>query len=345
MVNLHRKYAGVTATMRALVPAQQTSRNTAFLDFSSMGLNGTIRIREILASGWTLPPGCSRRIWHARRPIAQALGLFCKYVLRQPWELVYTSPSPRRHGLFWRSLVNRSAAVIAVTEKAASFLDWHTAIVPHGVDVREFRPPPDKRDAWSGSGLPGKFGIGIFGRIRPDKGTDIFVSAMCEVLPAFPDFTAVIAGLCKSEHRSFRDGLVRKVENAGLENRIVFLGDLNFEDIKLWYRRVSLCVAVPRSEGFGLTPLEAMASGAAALTSSEGYFPSMILPGTNGEIVPTGDRKALCNALKKLLDNPAGLLQMGEQARRHVVEHHSIEEEAQRIHAIYDGVLAKVSAN
>ena len=33
-------------------------------------------------------------------------------------------------------------------------------------------------------------------------------------------------------------------------------GDLPVDEVKLWYQRVSLCVAVPRSEGFGLTPLK-----------------------------------------------------------------------------------------
>ena len=166
---------------------------------------------------------------------------------------------------------------------------------------------------------------------------------MCEVLPRFPDFTAVITGLCKPSHHDFRDGLLRQVENAGLKDRIVFLGDLEFDDIKRWYQRVSLCVAVPRSEGFGLTPLEAMASGAAALTSSEGYFPKILVPGMNGDIVPTGDAQALHCALEGLLDDPEALLRMGEQARRYVVENHSITREAEGIHAVYDAVLDEVS--
>ena len=343
VVNLHRRYAGVAATMRALVPIQQGMRNTAFLDRGSMGLDGTLTFGEVLREGWTSPPGRSRRIWHARRPTGQILGLFFKYILRQPWELVYTVDSPRRHGFFWRVVVNRSSAIITGSERSASYLDWHTRVVPHGVDVAEFSPPTDKRIAWKEGGLPGKYGIGNFGRIRPDKGTDIFVAAMCEVLPRFPDFTAVITGLCKPSHHDFRDGLLRQVENAGLKDRIVFLGDLEFEDIKRWYQRVSLCVAVPRSEGFGLTPLEAMASGAAALTSSEGYFPKILVPGMNGDIVPTGDAQALHCALEGLLDDPEALLRMGEQARRYVVENHSITREAEGIHAVYDAVLDEVS--
>lgn len=329
--------------MRALVPVQQGMRSTAFLDRGRMGVDHAVNIGDVIRHGWSLPKGHSRRIWHSRRPMDHLLGLFCRSVLRQPWELVYTSPSPRRHGLFWRAIVNRSSAVIAVTDNAASYLDWHNAVVPHGVNVDTFSPPPDKIAAWQEGGLPGKYGIGTFGRIRPSKGTDLFVDAMCEVLPRFPEFTAILAGLCKPRYRQFQDELKAKVESAGLLDRIVFLGDLDFTNIKLWYQRISLCIAVPRSEGFGLTPLEAMSSGAAALTSSEGYFPMMISPSIHGDVLPTGDLPALQKALAKILKDPEALLHMGQQARSHVVAHHSIEHEAESIHAVYDEVLARAA--
>lgn len=339
VANLHRNYAGIAATMRVLVPAQQRSRAVAFVDRAGMGLAGTLGLGAVVRRGWSRPPGGTHRIWHARRAPAQVVGLLLKHVLRQRWKLVYTSPSPRRHGWFWRLVVNRSDAVIAVTENAARFLDRHDAVVPHGVDVDTFVPADDRAAAWAESGLPGRHGIGLFGRVRRGKGTDVFVEAMCEVLPRHPDFTAVITGLCKPGDAEFKAGLEARIREAGLTDRIVFLGDLPFAEIRRWYQRVSLCVAVPRSEGFGLTPLEAMASGAAALTNREGHFPWMIEPGMNGDIVDTGDGAALADALHRLLGDPRELAAMGARAREHVVEHHSIDGEAAAIHAVYDRVL------
>lgn len=335
VTNLHRRYAGVSATVRALVPLQQRHQPTAVLDRGGLGLAGTVGLGDLLRHGWRPPPGHATRIWHARRSGELALGLALRHVLRQPWKFVYTSPSPRRHGWLWRTIINRSDAIIAVTERAASFLDWHTKVVPHGVDTEVFAPPPDKRAAWREGGLPGEFGIGIFGRIRRSKGTDLFVDAMCEVLPRHPRFTAVITGLCQREDEGFRDGLVERVRAAGLGSRVHFLGDLSTEEIRLWYRRVALCVAPPRSEGFGLTPLEAMASGAAAVTSREGFFPSLIVPGTNGQIVDTGDGSALARAVEELIGDPEQLLALGRRAREHVVARHSIEVEVEGIQAVY----------
>lgn len=341
VVNLHRRFAGVSATMLALVPVQQRGRKVAVLDRGELGLEGTIRWSDLLRHGWTPPAGSRHRIWHARRAGDLLLGLVLRYLLFQPWRFVYTSPSPRRHGLTWRTIVGRADAIIAVTERAATFLDRHDAVVPHGVDTDAFVPPPDKLAAWRESGLPGRYGIGVFGRIRPNKGTHLFVDALCRLLPRHPEFTAVIAGLCLPAERGYREELERRIAAAGLKERIVFLGDLPGPAIKLWYRRVVLCVSPSLSEGFGLTPLEAMASGAAAVTSRAGAYEQMIEPGVNGALADTGDLEQLVAALEPLLAQPAELLAMGERARRCAVERFSIRGEVAGIEAVYGRVLAR----
>ncbi len=50
---------------------------------------------------------------------------------------------------------------------------------------------------------PGRYAIGCFGRVRLQKGTDVFVEAMCRLLPRFPDFTAVIVGAVAVEQTAF----------------------------------------------------------------------------------------------------------------------------------------------
>ena len=56
-------------------------------------------------------------------------------------------------------------------------------------------------------------------------------------------------------------------------------------DIKLWYRRISLYVAPSRNEGFGLTPLEAMASGSPVVASDAGAYADLIVEGETGFVV------------------------------------------------------------
>lgn len=341
VVNLHRRFAGVSATILQLVPHQQARRPLCVLDRGGLGLARTIRWNELLKYGWSGPSKTGARVWHARRAGDLLLGLFLRHALRQRWRFVYTSPSPRRHGLVWRTIVNRSDAIVAVTDNAASFLDRHDAVIPHGVDVEAFHPPLDKRAEWRESGLPGEFGIGVFGRVRPNKGTHLFVEAMCALLPENPRFTAVISGACLPADEAYKRAMQERIATAGLSERIVFLGDCSTEDIKRWYRRVSLCVAPSLSEGFGLTPLEAMASGCACVTSRAGAYGMMMTSGVNGEIVDTNDAAQLESAVGSVIADPERMLRMGAAGREIAVQRFSIEAEV----AAYDAVYARLLAD
>ena len=77
----------------------------------------------------------------------------------------------------------------------------------HGVDTDRYAPPADRAAAFAESGLPGRYAIGCFGRVRAQKGTDVFVEAMCRLLPRYPDFTAVIVGAVVPEQQGFADEL------------------------------------------------------------------------------------------------------------------------------------------
>ncbi|MFM7332000.1 MAG: glycosyltransferase [Brachymonas sp.] len=99
-----------------------------------------------------------------------------------------------------------------------------TRVVLLGVDTQRFSPPPSKAQAWAATGLPGRYGIGIFGRVRHQKGIHIFVQALLQVLPQFPDFTAVVCGLCKPEDEDYRAQLQQHLAEAGLQERVVWLG-------------------------------------------------------------------------------------------------------------------------
>ena len=336
VTNMHRRFTGVSATVAALVPHQQATRPIAVIDAGNLGLSGTVTFWQALLRGWSTPKAGNFRIWHARRDVEMLAGLFLRYVLRQPWKLVFTSAAPKRHGATLRWIINRMDAVVATSSRTAGYLDWHSVVINHGVDTGDFTPPADKVESFSRSGLPGKYAIGSFGRIRASKGSDLFVGAMVRLLPSYPEFTAVLTGLSRPADQEFKQKLEQQIADAGLGERVVFLGDLSEADIRSWYQRCLICVAASRREGFGLTPMEAMASGAIAVTSEAGFWPELIKPGINGAIFETGSEDALVAALEPLLSDPRRCLDMGMSARQDVVDHHSITDEASAINALYD---------
>src|SRR5258705_11380692 len=107
----------------------------------------------------------------------------------------------------------------------------------HGVDTDRYAPPADRAAAFVQSGLPGRYAIGCFGRVRAQKGTDVFVAAMCRLLPRYPDFTAIIVGAVVPEQQGFANGLKQQIEAAGLQSRIVTTGGPRIARVQRWIQR------------------------------------------------------------------------------------------------------------
>lgn len=335
--NLKRRLSGVTSTIVQLIPCQ--IRLGIRIAALGPGLPpGLPRLKwPQLAGLWRPPAGRRRRIWHARRNNEMAAGILMRHVLRMPLKLVFTSAAQRRHTSYTRWLIRRMDAVIATSSRSGSFLKVPHTVIQHGVDLALFHPPEGPDDTIAATGLPGRYLVGCFGRVRHQKGTDLFVQAMIALLPQHPDWTAVISGRVTPEHTVFADKLKADISAAGLTNRIVFIGEV--PDIKVWYRRLTLYVAPSRNEGFGLTPLEAMASKTAVVASDAGAYAEMIVPGENGVVVPPGDGEVLTAAIASYLADPAVAIAQGETALRHVRENFALEKEATAINRIYQQLL------
>ncbi|MFM7227188.1 MAG: glycosyltransferase family 4 protein [Betaproteobacteria bacterium] len=345
ITNLHKRYTGVSGTINALLPVQSRHLCIGFVgtDIPGAGLaeiaqpENFIKLslwQAIQLSRKKLPNG-RKRIWHVRRDPEMIIALFLRDVLRFPIHITFTSAAKHRHSWFPRWLISRMDAVIATTPEAAAFVPNTTQVVFPGASLDRFAPPQDKHTIWQQSGLPGRYGIGMFGRIRPSKGTDIFVDAMLRVLPEFPDFTGVICGLCQPSEHAYQQTMLEKIAALGLSDRLVFLGDLPLDDIPKWYRNVTMMVACPRYEPFGITPLEAMASGCAVIASRTGAFEHIVKQGETGLLIPTHDVDALVSALRELMSDPAQAVAMGMHGRERVATHFSIEQEAAGIQSVY----------
>jgi mannosyltransferase len=164
-------------------------------------------------------------IWHARRNNEMIVGVLLR-ALGWPLKLVFTSAAQRHHTWITRWLIRRMDAIIATNDISASFLKRKATVIPHGVDTDAYAPPRDRAAVFAEAGLPGRYAIGCFGRVRAQKGSDVFVDAMCRLLPRFPDFTAVLVGAITPEQTAFANDLRKRIEAAGLQSRVIITGEL-----------------------------------------------------------------------------------------------------------------------
>ena len=349
--NFKQRLSGVTSTIERVVPVQARSVRIATLGPGLAEDLPRIRFRD-LAGLWGRPPQRPFRIWHARRNIEMLPGILLRDLLRMPLRLVFTSAAQRRHTRWTRSLIRRMDAVIATSRASASYLERPSTVIGHGIDTAGFHPVPYAAalaDLRRSLGLPSDRLVGCFGRVREQKGTDLFVDAMIKLLPSRPGTSAVVLGRATESHRSFLSELERRVSNAGLNDRILFLGEVP-RPIAPWYRALDLFVAPQRWEGFGVTPLEAMASGVPVVATRVGAFEELLVvrdedpsAAETGILIPPGDTDAMVAAVAAFLDAPPRLEAAGRAARDHVQRHFSIESEASAINEVYESLWSAAS--
>jgi mannosyltransferase len=332
--NLKKRLSGVTSTIARLVPLQ--ARDIA-IQATGPGLPAQtphISLLHVL-----FLPRAPRRVWHARRNTEMLLGLFLKYILRKNFKLLFTSASQRKHSGYTKWLISQMDAVVATSEKGAAYLEKPSTVIHHGIDTERFSPA-EKNDVRARLGLPEGRLIGCFGRIRHQKGTDVFVDAMIANVAKHPDITGVILGLATESHQKFEQGLRDKVSAAGLSERILFCGEVPVDAMAQWYQALDLFIAPQRWEGFGLTPLEAMSCGVPVIATRVGAFEELIVDGETGRLVARDDIPALTQALDETLSDAGLLLRWSTAARTHACDNFDIQKEADTLVSLYQELLA-----
>ena len=157
--------------------------------------------------------------------------------------------------------------------------------------------------------------------VTPGKGHDVLVRALAR-LTDIP-WRCVCAGSLTRSPDFVR--LVRsQVRDAGLDDRVVFVGECDEQGVDALYMTSTVFVLASRYEGFGMALTEAMARGLPVVSTTAGAIPETV-PADAGILVPPSDDGALSGALRALLvdtpDEPDGArarrLQSGVAARRH----------------------------
>lgn len=320
-----RRLSGVTSTIIQLVP-RQIAAGVKIVTLGP-GLPDNLpkmNCRQLLGL-WRPLPGGRPRIWHARRNVEMLAGIVLRDVLRMKLKLLFTSASQRHHSGYSRWLISKMDHVVATSAKTGSYLKVPYTVVMHGIDTARFRPADSLEHP--------RFRIGCAGRIRHQKGTDLFIDALITLLPRYPDWEGEAIGRVTAEHDSFAEELRRKISVAGLSDRLRLAAETT--QVDAWYRSIDLYVAPSRTEGFGLTPLEAMASGVAAIAGDVGAYPEIIRSGETGAIVPTGDLAAYIAAIEPYLADPDLARRQGEKARDHVRAKFDIGNEVDGLAAVY----------
>ena len=156
------------------------------------------------------------------------------------------------------------------------------------------------RSAASLTGTEGAYSkqntIGVVSRLEPIKGMDLVVPAFAEVQKRFPEVRLLVVG-----DGSLRATMEQQAVELGCADRITWVGRQPQEELNKWYGQMDIVLMPSRSEGFGLTAIEAMANGCVMVASNVGGLPEVVRDGVCGLLHRTEDVHDMADKVSALL--------------------------------------------
>lgn len=142
------------------------------------------------------------------------------------------------------------------------------------------------------------------GRIVRDKGPDVFISAAAQALPQLPGWSARLLGGDRFGPDSPQTPFIIAIAQHAAAAGIAIYGPVPHAEVLNAMAQAAIVVVPSRwAEPFGLTALEAMASGAVLITTPQGGLPEV--GGGAAVYVTADDPGALAEAIVNLAQNPA----------------------------------------
>ncbi|MBX5454431.1 MAG: glycosyltransferase family 4 protein [Acidobacteriia bacterium] len=211
----------------------------------------------------------------------------------------------------------------------------HLAIVPNCIDFAELAEPLP---------MPARERVILFvGRVVADKGADVFVSACARVLPRLAGWRAEMIGGDRFGPETKETPFLRSLRASAEAAGVRLAGYRPHEDVLAAMARVAIVVVPSRwPEPFGLTALEAMASGAAVIASEAGALPEVT--GHAALLVRPGDAEALAAAIEALATDESRRTALAEAGRAQA-RAFDLKAGQSALHAWRAGLVSKCAAD
>ena len=174
----------------------------------------------------------------------------------------------------------------------------HNALPPH-IELREAARPTPR----------GTLTIGVVSRLEHIKGMDLVLPAFAELYHRNPSLRLLVVG-----DGSLRPSMEQQARELGVCEAVTWAGRCDQSCLQAAYDRIDLFWMPSRSEGFGLSALEAMARGCAVIASNVGGLPELLQDGQAGRLVEPDSTSALAEVSAEILRDREALVCAQEAA-------------------------------
>lgn len=171
------------------------------------------------------------------------------------------------------------------------------------------------------------------GNLLKRKRIDILLLALKKVREANPNARLVIIGSGPK-----LDSLHSLVTELGLQDGVVFRGQVSDSELASAYRSAAAFVLPSEAEVFGLVIVEALLSGAPVISTRTAGASSIIDSGSTGLLVPIGDSAELAQAIIEVLSDGPKAQAMAARGQAFAKSHFALGVVCQELERVYRGV-------
>jgi len=259
------------------------------------------------------------------------------------------------HGALWlklhqvyiqRIITTLCNTILSVSEtlkielvKKLGILPAKIKVIPNGVDVQTFTGNYDmaeiKQELFNKLGVvinKDTLVLGCIGSLKPAKNQKMLINAIKKVSKNNKNNNLMVLFIGDGPDRI---GLERDVIDAGLNNRIFFLGEQRNIAKLLSIINVLVSTSIPEWEGMSNVILEGMSSGVPVIATRSVGTSELVINGVNGFLIEPYNIGDLCNKIQSFQNNPNLYKQLGLNARQIVCEKYSIEKMVSSYEAVY----------
>ena len=186
-------------------------------------------------------------------------------------------------------------------------------LVPCGVDLEVFRPL-NQKIVRSSLGLNGEKILLYVGRVEPIKGLDLLVETAAQ-MDSEDGVRMIVVGADVNGDREM-DRVRQLAREKDLEDKIDFVGQVDHDDLPLYYNAADVCVVPSYYESFGLVALESMACGTPVVATRVGGLSTIIHHGRTGYLKSWRCPEAFANSVEMIISSNGLQQSMGEAARK-----------------------------
>lgn len=177
--------------------------------------------------------------------------------------------------------------------------------------------------------------LGSVARIDLEKkAQDLLMSAILELKKNNIPVKCYFAGAADEMHKKDFCLLEQFIKENGLEEDIVLLG--NIDDISSFLQTIDIFILPSRCEGFGISLVEAMATGIPCISSDIDGPKEIIGENQRGLLFQSGDHIDLARAIKDVIRNYSSYLQTAKCASKYVKKNFNIETMCENLIEIYN---------